>query len=297
MCFGLMTGCEKTAPESFKGTSSHGLLKIAVANYPLAYFVERIGGTEVKVLYEAPSDVDPAFWHPSNAVILNFQSADLIVMNGATYSKWEQKSTLPTAKLLDTSAAFSDSFIIVNDTVSHTHGKQGEHSHQGVAFTTWLDFKQALLQADAIREALQKLRPAQVELFALNFDLLKNDLLGLDNAMRAASDKLMGQPMVASHPVYQYWARQYDINLKSLQWEPEKVPTDDQMEDLKKLLREHPSKWFVWEGEPVEESINKLEAFGVSSVVFSPCANTPEKGNWLTVMKENIDRIEKAALK
>lgn len=293
LCAGFLASCEKAQPDT---VNTHtGLLKIAVANYPLAYFVERIGGTEVNVLFRASGDIDPAFWQPTDDVILEFQNADLIVMNGASYSKWEEKVSLPVSKVLDTSAAFSNTFIEVKDAVTHTHGRQGEHSHNGVAFTTWIDFNQALQQADAIREALQKLKPAQIELFALNFDLLKQDILGLDSDMNEASQKLGSQPITASHPVYQYWARRYHINLKSVLWEPEEVPTDEQMADLKKLLMEHPSKWFVWEGEPAEKSINKLKTLGMGSVVFDPCGNTPENGNWLTVMRANIDRMQKTA--
>jgi len=46
------------------------------------------------------------------------QGADLIVMNGATYSKWAEKVTLPEAKVVDTSSSFQDKFIVVASTTS-----------------------------------------------------------------------------------------------------------------------------------------------------------------------------------
>jgi zinc transport system substrate-binding protein len=288
----------KPAPDTggaAKSKAGNGRLQVHVANYPLAYFTERIGSTEVDVIFSAPSDEDPAFWQPTDAQTAAMQQADLIVLNGADYSKWLDKVSLPDSKVLDTSAAFKPQFIEVKEAVTHSHGKAGEHSHAGTAFTTWLDFQQAVQQASAITEALQKLRPEKIELFALNFDQLKNDLLELDKGMLAVGQKFGGQPLVASHPVYQYLARRYQLNLREVQWEPEQVPSDTQMEDLKKILAGHAAKWMIWEGEPAKESVEKLKTVGLESVVFDPCGNVPEKGDWLEVMKANIAALGKAA--
>jgi zinc transport system substrate-binding protein len=53
----------------------------------------------------------------------------------------------------------------------------------------------------------------------------------------------------------------------------------------------------IWEGDPAEESVRKLKAIGVESVVFDPCGNVPDKGKgkWLDVMKGNIAEMRKAA--
>jgi zinc transport system substrate-binding protein len=250
--------------------------------------VERIGSTEVDVIFAAPADEDPAFWQPNEKEVEAMQGADLIVMNGATYSKWAEKVSLPESKMLDTSASFKAQYIETKEATTHSHGKAGEHSHAGTAFTTWIDFQQAIKQADAIREALQKHRPEQVELFALNFDQLKSDLLALDKEMTEIGRKLANQPLMASHPVYQYFARRYQLNVREMHWEPETVPDDAAMEELKKVLATHAAKWMIWEGEPAKESVEKLKAIGVESVVFDPCGNKPEKGNWLDVMKVNL---------
>ncbi|MCE9518653.1 MAG: metal ABC transporter substrate-binding protein [Verrucomicrobia bacterium] len=269
------------------------LLRVFAANYPLAYMVQRIGGHEVEVIFDVPQDTDPAFWKPSDAQITALQEADLIVMNGAAYSKWAEKVTLPESKLVDTSASFRDKFIVVKSTMTHSHGKQGEHSHDGTAFTTWLDFQQAIAQADAICDALKQSKPESVEHFALNFDDLNKDLLALDTRMVAVGKKLAHQPVVASHPVYQYWARRYGINIEAVLCEPEEVPADAQLEDLKKILATHPAKWMVWEGDPAKESVAKIKRLGLDSVVFDPCANRPDKGDFLSVMKENVAAMER----
>lgn len=291
----LLFSCEKKPEEPRSTFPKSSRLQIFAANQPLAYFADRIGGTEVDVHLPMPKDIDPAFWHPTDDDIAQFQHADLIVMNGAAYSKWAEKVTLPESKIVDTSATFANRLIEVKNVVSHSHGKAGEHSHSGTAFTTWLDFNQAIAQADAIREALTKLKPDQVELFALNFDVLHKELMEFDVRMLAVGKKLGDTPLVASHPIYQYWARRYQLNVQSLLWEPEQETSVEQLQDLKNLLATHPAKWMLWEGDPAQDSVDKLKTLGVESVVFDPCANVPDAGTWRSVMDSNVQAMEKMA--
>jgi zinc transport system substrate-binding protein len=289
----ILAACNGKKPAAVSAAPPESRLEVYVTNYPLEYFAERLAGQEVDIVFPAPKDQDPAFWQPTDSQITDFQRADLIVMNGATYSKWAEKVTLPEDRIVDTSLGFKDRFIVMKNAVTHSHGKQGTHSHDGISFTTWIDFQQAIEQADALAEALKRLKPESIELFAQDFDLLKKDLLALDTRMEAVGKRLAGRPLVASHPVYQYWARRYNINLQHVLWEPEEVPTEAQMNDLKAILANHPAKWMIWEGEPAKQSVEKLKAIGVSSAVFDPCANTPEKGDFLSVMEANVSSMEK----
>jgi zinc transport system substrate-binding protein len=268
--------------------------QVLVANYPLQYFAQRIAGDAVEVRFLAPKDEDPAFWQPDEAAITAFQGADLILMNGANYSKWADKITLPESKTVDTSDSFKASLIQVNEATTHSHGPGGEHSHSGTAFTTWVDFKQASLQAKTVRDALIRLVPAAKEAMETSYDNLKDELNTLDDRMSALSRRLVNQPLVASHPVYHYLARRYGMSLKALLWEPENVPDDKAMADLNGILSGHRARWMIWEGAPGQESIEKLEAVGLKSVVFDPCGNVPESGDFMTVMKANLEALEKA---
>jgi len=271
-----------------------GKPQVLVANYPLQYFAQRIAGGAVDARFLAPKSEDPAFWQPDDAAVAAFQNADLILMNGAAYSKWADKITLPESKVIDTSAAFAKSLIQVKEATTHSHGPAGEHSHSGTAFTTWIDFKQASLQAGAVRDALIRLVPASKDSFETNFSMLKDELDDLNDRMSALSRRLAQHPMVASHPVYHYLARRYGMNLRSVLWEPETVPDDHAMDDLKSILSAHRARWMIWEGEPAKESIEKVSAIGLQSVVFDPCGNVPDSGDFMTVMKANVEAMEKA---
>ncbi len=247
------------------------------------------------VKFPAPADEDPAFWQPDDAAISAYQSADLILMNGATYSKWAEKVTLPESKLVDTSAGFKAQYIEIKADSTHSHGPGGEHSHSGTAFTTWLDLIQAAQQAETVSAALQELVSKEAaEQIKSRMALLKTELDSLNQRLLSCGSRLVNAPLVASHPVYHYWARRYGFNLQSLLWEPEVVPDDKAMETLKAIIAKHPAKWMIWEGSPAPESVAKLEAIGVKSLVFDPCGNVPDQGDFMSVMKTNIEGLEKA---
>jgi zinc transport system substrate-binding protein len=79
------------------------------------------------------------------------------------------------------------------------------------------------------------------------------------------------------------------LNLESVHFEPNEVPSAPQFTELRDILEEHPAEWMLWEGEPMEEAVVFLEELGISSIVFDPCSNTPETSDFLTVMRENVE--------
>ena len=172
-------------------------LTVYAVNYPLQYFAERIGGDRVDVRFPAPQDVDPAFWVPDVETIGAYQKADLIILNGANYAGWVSKVSLPRLRIVDTSSAFADRLITEKGRVTHSHGPGGEHSHSGTAFTTWLDFNQALQQAEAIFKALQRKRPEDSEFFTENFAKLEQDLRELDTKILSLSGQATDKRFMA----------------------------------------------------------------------------------------------------
>lgn len=276
------------------GAANHDKPSVAVANYPLKYFAERIGGDLIKVVFPIPANVDPAFWQAEPDGVLAFQAADVILLNGATYSKWLDRVSLHRKKLVNTSRSFKGRYISVAHFTAHVHGPGGAHAHAGVAFTTWIDFRLAVEQAEAVQNALARLVPEQKDEFAASFADLKNDLLTLDRRIDEIVAIKRAQPLVASHPVYDYLARRYGLSIESVLWEPEEFPSAEQWAELILILRNHPAKWMIWEGEPSSDSVAKLRSIGVESLVFDPCANIPDQGDFLTVMKLNVKNLARA---
>lgn len=262
-------------------------LTVYTVNYPLAYFAERIGGEAVEIVFPK-IEGDPAFWEPSPDDLAGFQDADFILLNGAGYAKWLDYVSLPQSRLVNTSSGFKKRYIEIPGAVAHSHGGGEAHSHGVSAFTTWLDPTLAIEQAAAIDAALS--------LKQSGFEDLKSELLALDRSLAAAFKRLSGQALIGSHPVYQYLNRKYDLNLRSLHWEPDVMPNDKMWQEMTELQSIHPSSILLWEGEPLPEIKARLSAMGIHSVVFNPCGNRPQTGDFLSVMRENIANIESLKL-
>ena len=269
-------------------------LNIYVVNYPLQYFAERITGEHARVVFPAPADVDPAYWMPDAKTISDYQRADLILLNGANYAKWVNKVSLPRFRMVNTSAAFKDQYIEADEILTHSHGAKGEHGHESLAFTTWIDFSLAAEQAKAIAKALSRKKPALKDTFQSNYEELAKELLKLDRDIKEVVSKDQSKPLVVSHPVYDYFARGYGLNIRSVHWEPDEIPTTEQMLELHSILKNHTAKWMIWEGEPLKESVERLKAIGIQSVVFDPCGNAPDQGDFMSVMRQNVENLEAA---
>lgn len=289
----MLAGCSGTTTEE-RPADEVGKPVVYVVNYPLQYFAERIAGGAVEVEFPAPPDEDPAYWQPDTETIGAYQQADLILLNGAGYAKWVPMASLPTSRLVDTSHGFSGRYIELERALTHSHGPGGEHEHGGVAFTTWLDFSLAVEQARAIKDALVKLLPDEQAQFESNLAELEGDLLDLDAQMKDVAAELGDEPLVASHPVYQYWSRGYGLNVESVHWEPDETPSEEMWAELADLLSPHPANTMIWEGDPMDESVEGLAARGLDSTVFDPCGNTPEEGDLMSVMKQNIENLQGA---
>ena len=268
--------------------------RVAVVNYPLWYFTKRIAGDRVELVLPIPRAVDPAFWRPDANGINQYQQSDLIFLNGADYEKWRLTSVLPLAKQVVTSAAFAENYMTNGEVVTHSHGTEGLHSHGLIDFNTWMDPRQAKLQAQAIRDQLVRLVPAATQEFNANLQSLEKDLDDLDTDFELASASLGNVPLLASHPVYHYIARRYGWNLKNVHWEPDEMPSDAEWRKFEKLHAEHPGKIMLWEEDPLPVVAERLRKMGVEPVAFETCASEPAKGDYLTIMKASAERLREA---
>jgi len=277
------------------GAAAEAPLSVYTVNYPLAYFAERIGGTEVQVTFPALHDVDPAFWNPDAATVQRYQKADLILLNGAGYARWVGRAALPRRTLVDTSHAFRQRLIAIENATTHSHGPSGAHAHAGTAFVTWLDPAQATAQARAVEAAFAHARPEKAKHFAAGLNRLVADLEALDRDLDVAFKPLASAPLLASHPIYHYLARRYGLNLRSVTWEPDEVPGAAEWRALETSLKRHPAQVMFWEGAPHAETASRLKALGIRTVVFDPAANVPPSGDFLGVMRENLANVRAAA--
>jgi zinc transport system substrate-binding protein len=287
----LLAACEgKQSVDGDNDSRDESRPLVVASNYPLYFFATEIAGDYIEI--ELPEiEGDPATWKPGPEAVALMQSADRVILNGAGYEGWLDWVTLAEDRMLDTSAGFRDRLIPLGGETLHQHGPEGEHSHAGMAFTTWLDPTLAAAQARAVEESLSTLSPENAGVFSENLAALTSRLESLDEALSDAFSGFQDQPLVFSHPVYQYLESRYGLDGVSLHWEPGEDPGVTGWIDLQNVLRRHPAKRMIWEDQPLAATSERLLEYGILTVPFATASNRPEAGDYFDVMRENITRL------
>jgi len=286
----VISSCGSSDKKDKSDEQSVNSKTLAVTNYPLYFFTQKIAGDEFEVLFPVPRDEDPAFFEPGAEIVSKYQSAEIIFINGAGYESWGDKVALSPRKIVNTTSNVSEKYIREKG-LSHSHGPDGEHDHAETAFTTWLDQSIALEQAKLIHETLKKSYPENSQEFDNNYKELESGIIELDNKMDNLFKPYQGKTLYASHPVYQYLGSRYGINITSEHWEPGQKVEQDMVKTFIESLGVNDIKIMLWEGEPHPETKLILEESGVRCVLFIPCGNKPGQGDYLSVMNQNIENL------
>lgn len=290
VCLSACQRADEDASVAPAPSADSATVTVYAVNYPLAWMAERIGGDRVQVSLPVPAGVDPAHWQPTPEIVLAYQQADLVLLNGAGYANWIEFASLSPSRLVDTTRGLEDRFVPAGE-VTHSHGPAGEHDHADVASHTWLDPEIATGQARAIAAALGKLVPAHESEFRQRLVSVETDLAQLDRQLAAALERWHGVGVLYSHPVYQYLDARYALAGRSVSWEPGEDPGEKEWNRLARRLADQPATLMLWEDGPLPATADRLRRMGIEPVVFETCAARPAMGDYLTLMNENRERV------
>ena len=285
-CDSQIVGDDNTATQSDSAI-------VVTSNYPLYFFANRIadGVVAAPEIVFPEIEGDPASWIPNSEQIQLLQSADAVILNGAGAEPWLRLISIDQRRLVDTSSGIVDRLIPLDGSLLHQHGPEGEHSHQGYAFTLWLDPQLAITQAESVTEALIAIAPSGEAKFRENMARLEQDLAALDSSLAEVFSQLGDRPVLFSHPVYQYLQRRYEINAQSVHWEPQDAPSIADWIALQQLRSTNAASIMIWEDEPLAATAARLADDDISSVAFQTLANRPDQGDYFGVMRANAKRM------
>lgn len=281
-------------------TSGNAAIEDAVYTtfHPTTWMAERIASGRVPVVCPLPEGEDAVLWKPSREVIKRYQSARLVVVNGARFEKWVPGASLARSRTVDTAASFKDRFITIEG-VTHSHGgsEGGEHTHAGTDGHTWVEPKLGMVQARAIAQAMKKAWPDHAEAFDAGLADVTADLEEVLAGLAGLTPKMKGVTLLASHPAYNYLARGMGWTIKNLNLDPEfPLPGRALAEIALKLEGAANKRIMLWESAPLAATAKLLqERFKLTSVEFSPARNLAEgAGAYLDVMMANVKRLSDA---
>lgn len=276
-------GADKSSADAVQAPAEKA--KVITSSYPAAWLVDRLAQGSVDHENILPAGEDPPFWSPSGEVVAKAQQADLVVLNGAGFEAWVKTASLREGRVVD-SAQGVETISVQSKT--HSHGKDGEHSHAGLDPHTWSDPVGFSQQAQAVHAALSKLPGADQGALDAALGTLQADLKSLDQELKAATEPLQGKPMAASHPAFNYLARRYGLEITSFDFDPEQPPTD--LHDFEHWAEGKAPVVLVWESAPTD-AVKAAFPADVQHFVMDPLEQPGDSGayDYLAQARANLD--------
>ncbi len=261
--------------------------------YALQFLTQEIVGDFCEVEMPNFAGQSPDKFRLSADRVRALQKYDLIVTNGggAQVAGWLNEVSLPNSIIMEASEGvhLSD-FIVTEDAPSHSHGPEGEHSHNVVVATTWLDPKVAMDQAEIILNRLQKVFPEQSDPFQKNYQQLRQKL----SELQEFCEQLEGMPdqVLSAEPSFKYLLRRINVNDQHFFWTQEKGGIDN---DLWQEFDEKrgAAKLMLWPTTPAAEIVAELEKRDIAVEELELLIEKPATGDYVDGLRANLKKLSR----
>ena len=317
----VSVGCGRESSNSnglvSKAYSTQLSNRIFAVSYPLQFLTQQIAGEEIEVLVPFGDSDDPRKFRPTREMIEAMQESDLVVANGiaARYAKWLNSVSIPESKIISTAThglALRDYIQVKGESIVHSHGPEGEHSHPVMAAFTWLDPALAKKQSNYIAKHLRKTYPAHVDRFDQNLSQLQGRLDELESAMeqlRELSPENSSIVLTAGSQ-FEFFARAAGFSTEPLSGFKNKLQIDKEL--LAAVKTQLQEKFENKLGEPSGEGEKKklvlidqrlqlteglsriFLSYGIQPVTIDTLDHCSATGDYISTMKSNINRVAEA---
>lgn len=189
-----------------------------------------IAGDLVTVKSVVPIGGDPHVYEATPADVQLVASADLILKNGLTFEGWLNE-------LIDHSGARAEVVTITEgiEAIGSDKYKNAFDPH------AWMAASNGLVYIRNIKDALQRLDPANADIYQFNYELYRQQIADLDTYIESRVKLIPDQQrvLVTSHDAFRYYGRRYGIRVEAVLGTSTdaEVQTSD-INRLNKVLRE-----------------------------------------------------------
>ena len=211
-CVALGTaGCNKKTE-----VTPHGL-QVVTTLFPLYDFARTIGGEKAHVTMLLPAGVEPHTFEPKPEDMIRISHAGLFIYTNKYMEPWAEKiiTGIDSRTLRVVNAGEQVTYQAGVDDDEHDHGNH--HDRNGMDPHVWLDFTNAALMVDAIRDGFIAADPANGVLYRQNAEALKSRLIALDERYRKYLTSCSTRKLLhGGHYTFGYLSRRYDLEYHAL---------------------------------------------------------------------------------
>lgn len=260
-------------------------LQVAASFYPMAEFVQAVGGTNVQVTTMVPDGAEPHDWEPSPKDLTRLGRAQVFVYNGMV-DPWAEQAleALSERKIIPVEAG--------HDLFARA-GKQDPH--------VWVSPKKAIIEVQRITETLCEADAKHVDAYRANSRAYIAKLEQLDKKLAEVAQKAPKKVFVTAHAAFGHLAADYGLRQLSVAGiSAEAEPTPGDLQRLIATVKREKVRYVFFET-LTDPKIAKLVAqeTGAQTAVLDPLEGLDEEGrkqglNYLKIMEQNIANLQKA---
>src|SRR6185436_8888983 len=151
---------------------------------------------------------------------------------------------------------------------THSHGGSAPHTHAGLDGHTWMDPLLALEEEHAVLAGMCRAFPQHAEAFRANARGVESDLRGLHEQLDMLAMRLRAARILASHPAYNYLARRYRFEVRTIDLDPAAELTREEKAALSAAMDTGAKNLLLWESGPGAAAAGVPP--GIVSVVYAP---------------------------
>lgn len=283
----VLGGCLSKKADKFE-EKPNDRLKIAVSIIPQKYFVEKVGGDKVEVIYMVEKGASPHVYEPRPSQMKDILEAKAYISIGVSFEEvWLEKFQAANGNLKIFNQGQNIEKIKSSD---HFHQEDLEKEtnqglDQGDDPHIWLSVKSAAAQADNIYQALKSLDPENEAYYLANLETFKDEIENLDREISKTLARASSKSFLVFHPAFAYLARDYDLEQIAIEIEG-KEPSVKEMERILETARVKNLKTIFIEPQFGQQNAKTIaDQINAKVVLIDPLAL-----NW----DENLKNIAKA---
>lgn len=253
--------------------------------YPIYDFTTRIVGEHFEVVNLTPAGTEPHDFELTAKQVAALYDGSGLLLNGLGMEHWAE--SLP-EELEKKTHIVSENISTITDrnNIADPH--------------VWLSPRLAIEEMNNILSVVNTLDPDHKTDFEANFNKAKEDFLKLHEDIKTSVSTFTQKNIVVSHAAFGYFCNEYELNQIAVHGlEPEEEPSAKELEAIIEVVKEYNVNTIFTEEMASPEIAQKIsEETGCKIEVLSPLEGLEEdqigKEDYLSVMRENLSKLEKA---
>lgn len=293
----VFTGCNNTknnnkgniADNKLENTKEDEKIKVYASIYPIYDFAKNIGKDKIDLNLIVPNGQEPHDFEPDNKDIKALENADVFIYNGAGLESWSDK----VLKSLNNKDLVS---VIASDGVEILHESDDEIDPH-----VWLDPKNAIIEAENIKDAFIKADSKNEEFYTNNFNEYRDKLEKLNEDFSEKLSNIKDNKIVVSHMAYGYLTKSYNLEQIGIEGvNAESEPDAKTMAKIVEIVRENNIK-VIFTEDIVDPKIADTIAneARIKTEFLNPLESLTEDeiendDDYISIMTSNLNKIYEA---